>query len=145
MKDLLASDRNSWYGEYLFRKKSGEYISVLERLIVLRNSNGNPVRILGTMQDLSTINNLNTAIEKERKETRRKIIQTFLSAEEREKKELSDELHENINQVLATIHLLQSDQDSPRQSLNPDQQKMRRLLHNMMNVVSSIANKLSPL
>ncbi|MBK6265751.1 PAS domain S-box protein [Marivirga sp. S37H4] len=45
---------NSWEGTYRFRKKDGAYAHVKDKAIILRDKKGNPTRMLGAMQDIST-------------------------------------------------------------------------------------------
>lgn len=101
---LLSTDHN-WWGEYAFRCKNGLYKNVFERLYVARDKQGKPVRIIGTMMDLDPITNLHSDLEKERLAYKREIMRMAINSTEQERKEISDELHENINQVLAAINL----------------------------------------
>ncbi len=105
MTNLLNSSGNTWYGEYLFRHKNGTYIPVLERLYVVRDKNGKALRLVGTMQDLSPLKQLRDDINEERNRMRKSIIRSVYETEERERQMLSDELHENISQGLAALHL----------------------------------------
>ena len=47
-----ATDR--WIGEYRFRRHDGEYANILERALILRDSKGAAVRLVGTMMDVTT-------------------------------------------------------------------------------------------
>lgn len=44
---------NSWRSEYRFLKADGTYSSVLDRGTIIRNKDGEPVRIIGTLLDLT--------------------------------------------------------------------------------------------
>jgi two-component system, NarL family, sensor histidine kinase UhpB len=101
---LLSADHN-WWGEYAFRCKNGLYKNVFERLYVVRDKQGKPVRIIGTMMDLDPITKLHSDLENERLAFKREIMRVAINSTEQERKEISDELHENINQVLAAINL----------------------------------------
>jgi len=46
-------EADKWTGEYRFRKYNGEYAYVKEKTIILRNSTGNPIRMVGALQDIS--------------------------------------------------------------------------------------------
>lgn len=105
LEKLLKGKESAWWGEYLFRCKNGTYKLVLEKLYVVRNAKGKPYRIVGTMQDLTRIKTLEKRGEDEKIRQQREMTKAIMKAEEEERKEISDELNENINQVLATINL----------------------------------------
>jgi diguanylate cyclase (GGDEF)-like protein/PAS domain S-box-containing protein len=58
----IAGGYKSWSGEYRFRRKDGSYAVVFDRGLVIRDSAGRPVRMIGAMLDVSA-----------RKEAERKI------------------------------------------------------------------------
>jgi len=50
---VIESDGTVWYGEYRFRRSDGSYADVLDRGAVLRGVDGEPLRMIGAMLDLS--------------------------------------------------------------------------------------------
>lgn len=44
---------NNWYEEYRFRKADGSYAFVIDRAIFSRNDQGNVIRVIGAMTDIS--------------------------------------------------------------------------------------------
>jgi len=105
LEKLLKGKENTWWGEYQFRCKTGHYKLVLEKLFVVRGEKGKPYRIVGTMQDLTRIKEIERKGNDEKIKQQREITKAIMKAEEEERTEISDELNENINQVLATINL----------------------------------------
>ena len=146
LEKLLKGTESAWWGEYLFRCKNGDYKLVLEKLYVVRNEQGKPYRIVGTMQDLTKIKELEKTGEEEKERQQREMTRAILRAEEEERKEISDELNENINQVLATINL--NIQQVKREAgnyermewLNNAQQLLRLSIEN----IRSISKQLTP-
>jgi PAS domain S-box-containing protein len=51
---LLISSRNTWQSDYRFRCKNGEYAHVRNRAYVQRGDGGEPLRIIGSLLDLTT-------------------------------------------------------------------------------------------
>ncbi len=49
----IDGDAASWSGEYRFRRKDGSYAYVLDRGHVIRDAQGQPVRMIGGMTDLT--------------------------------------------------------------------------------------------
>jgi PAS domain S-box-containing protein len=54
LRQAFAGDSERWSGEYRFRHASGEYLHILERALILRDSDGNALRVVGPMMDVST-------------------------------------------------------------------------------------------
>lgn len=105
LDDLLAGTENVWWGKYLFRCKNGNYKLILDRLFVVRNEDNTPIRLIGTMQDLSELDTLEQKFDHIRQEHQQIIYKAVFQAEEAERHHISEELHENINQVLGAINL----------------------------------------
>lgn len=102
---LLEGTENVWWGKYHFRCKDGSYKPILDRLFVVRNAENIPMRLIGTMQDLTELDKLEQEFEHIRTEHQHTMHKAIFEAEENERHYISEELHENINQVLAAINL----------------------------------------
>jgi signal transduction histidine kinase len=74
-------------------------------LFVVRNDQKKPIRLIGTMQDLTELDSLEQEFINIRKEHQQIMHKAVFQAEEAERQKISEELHENINQVLAAINL----------------------------------------
>ncbi len=142
---LLGSD-NTWWGEYSFRCKNGSYKKVFERLYIVRNPQGKAIRLIGTMMDLTPLNNLQNQMEEERIAYRNEIMRRSITSSEQERKEISDELHENINQVLAAINL---HIEAAKEHMNTEGAEWlgnaQDLLIESMNGIRKLSKRLSPL
>jgi PAS domain S-box-containing protein len=53
IRDALASSSDHWSGEYRFRRADGTYINVLERALILRATNGEAERLIGSLMDVT--------------------------------------------------------------------------------------------
>lgn len=54
LRQAFASTAERWSGEYRFRHSNGQYLSILERALILRDADGAAVRLAGPMMDVST-------------------------------------------------------------------------------------------
>ncbi|MBL0356738.1 MAG: PAS domain-containing protein [Chitinophagaceae bacterium] len=144
--EVMASPKSVWWGKYQFRCKDGSYRLILDRLFVVRDSYGKTLRLIGTMQDLTEIDALQQDLEKIRKQHHKAMIKAIFQAEENERKNISQELNENINQVLAAInmHLAQA-----KGHVTPTGlvwlQEAQGLLLDSISGISNIAKRLSPI
>jgi two-component system, NarL family, sensor histidine kinase UhpB len=143
--EVMASEKSVWWGKYQFRCKDGSYKLILDRLFVVRDESGKTLRMIGTMQDLTEIDSLQQDLEKIRRQHHRTMLKAIFEAEENERKNISEQLNENINQVLAAInmHLSQA-----KHHVTPTGlvwlQEAQGLLLDSINGISNIAKKLSP-
>jgi PAS domain S-box-containing protein len=53
LRDALASTDNTWITEYRFIKPTGEIVTIYDRTYIVRNAEGKPVRMMGSMMDVS--------------------------------------------------------------------------------------------
>lgn len=53
LRDALASSDNTWITEYRFMKPTGEIVTIYDRTYIVRNAEGKPVRMMGSMMDIS--------------------------------------------------------------------------------------------
>ncbi len=54
LADAFAGPAEHWSGEYRFRRADGEYLHILERALILRDTDGTALRLVGPMMDVST-------------------------------------------------------------------------------------------
>jgi len=146
LDELLSGDKTVWWGQYRFLCKNGEYRKVLDRLFVVRDKENNPLRLIGTMQDLTELSTLQLQVENLKLQHRRAMVKAIVHSEENERKDISQELHENINQVLAAVNLKITNvkghiKDEEKSGLK----EVQELLNYSINGIRSIAKRLSPL
>ena len=53
IRDAIAANSQHWSGEYRFRRADGNYIHLLERALILRNSEDHAVRFVGSLMDIT--------------------------------------------------------------------------------------------
>ena len=95
----------TWKDEYRFRCSTGKYKYVFDRGFILFSNNNKPVRLIGAMQDLTDRRKLEQQLTNEKIAKQKQLTQATIQGQERERSEISKELHDNINQILVTIKL----------------------------------------
>lgn len=145
LDELLDSNENVWWGKYLFRCKDGSYKLILDRLFVVRDNNNKPLRLIGTMQDLTELDTLEHKFEQIRKEHQQIMEKAIYKAEENERFKISEELHENINQVLAAInlHIAQAKNHVTGEGI-VWLEDAQNLLHESISGIRVLSKRLSP-
>jgi PAS domain S-box-containing protein len=53
LREAMRSGRESWSAQYRFLRRDGRYAEVEDRSIISRNAKGEPVRVIGAMQDIT--------------------------------------------------------------------------------------------
>jgi two-component system sensor histidine kinase UhpB len=106
IRDAKAS---RWEDEYRLKKSNGEYAVVHDRGCIIYSENGRPVRLIGAIQDITARKRAELIVQedlaRQEKLKQLQLAEATLGAQERERFELGQELHDNINQILATSKL----------------------------------------
>ncbi len=145
LDNLLRGKETIWWGEYHFLCKNGTYKKVLDRLFVVRDENAKPLRLIGTMQDLTELHHLQEQVQLLKEQHKKTMMQTVIKSEENERKNISEELNENINQVLATINfMIGADKEGISELEKNRLHDVRELLAYSIKGIRGIANRLSP-
>ncbi len=92
-----------WEREYRILHNNGPYCHALDRTNIIRDKNGNAVRLVGVMKNITGQKILEHELQRQRQKTTAAIIQ----AQERERAEIGRELHDNVNQILTSVKLYQ--------------------------------------
>jgi two-component system, NarL family, sensor histidine kinase UhpB len=118
MNNLLERNKTSWEDEYLFRCKSGEYKIVYDRSYIIRDKTGKPIRLIGAMKDVTRLRSLEKELINKQLKEKNKIGKTIIVAHEKERKKVKDQLHEDVNQLLASIKIFISRNKAELESEN---------------------------
>lgn len=105
IKHCIASLKENWQDEYRFRCADGSYKYVYDRGFILFNEKGQPFRMFGAMTDITERKKLELELAEQRVKQQKLITEVTIQAQEKERNELGRELHDNINQILATIKM----------------------------------------
>lgn len=105
INEAMATGQTVWKDEYRFRCKNGSYKIIVDRSTIIRDKEGQPIRLIGAMQDVTSERILQQALTIQAMAKHQKTAKGLLQVQEQEKQMLGDELHENISQVLATVKL----------------------------------------
>ena len=68
--DSVANGAIAWRNEYRFRKANGEYADILDRVFVVRDQYGKPLKLIGALHDVT---------ERKQREERLQLIETVIT------------------------------------------------------------------
>jgi PAS domain S-box-containing protein len=96
----------NWVDEYRYLKADGSIAIVLDKGIIIRDKDGNAVRMVGAMQDVSKIKELEREIAEQKLFSQKQKTEVAIQSQEQERQRIGLELHDNINQLLANAKLM---------------------------------------
>lgn len=101
----IEAGLKTWKDEYRFRCINGSYKYVFDRGFIIHNNHNKPTHFIGAMQDLTDRRKLEQQLTGEKINKQKQLTQATIEGQEKERSEISKELHDNINQILVTIKL----------------------------------------
>lgn len=100
----LNQGKTNWQDEYRFLYADGTYRYILDKGFAIYND-GNPVRLIGSIQDITDRKLLEQQLLKEQVQKQKLINKATIDAQEKERGMISAELHDNVNQLLMSARL----------------------------------------
>jgi PAS domain S-box-containing protein len=104
IKDVTEKNMLSWQEEYRFKCADGNYKHMHDKGYVVYE-NGLPVKMIGSLQDVSALKNLENQLLEEKLQKQIEISETVIRVQEKERTNIGYELHDNVNQILSTVKL----------------------------------------
>jgi len=137
---VFASKGTYWQAEYRFRRADGTYAYILDRAQLLYDIDRKPIRWIGSAMDITE--------RKQAEEALRNLSKRILEAQENERRRVSRELHDGVNQILASakFRIESLIEQIPRRSgrLKQEARKTKTLLDKVMLEVRRISRNLRP-
>lgn len=104
IKEATDNGQHSWEDEYRFKLADGSYKHVHDRGYVVYE-NGLPVKMIGSIQDISELKELENKLTEEKLQRQKEISETVIRVQEKERTRIGHELHDNVNQILSTTKM----------------------------------------
>ncbi|HEX8314874.1 MAG TPA: PAS domain S-box protein, partial [Flavisolibacter sp.] len=102
---LRDTSVNRWQVEYRLKNASGNYQTVLDKAVIMRGEK-TVLRVIGALQDVTAQKDLQTRLVQQEMRNKQELIKSIIEAQEKERRQLSVELHDNVNQMLASCKLM---------------------------------------
>lgn len=101
MNTINDAVTTEWNDEYRYKKADGSFAFVNDRGLVLRDDKGKAYRMIGVMQDITKMHDMQQEVVAHQKQ----LTEATILGQEKQKEEIGKELHDNINQILASVKL----------------------------------------
>ena len=144
LNEAMETGKITWQDEYLFRCADGTYKKILDRSFIMHDESGKVYRIIGAMQDVTPQRQLQEQLFDERIKHEKELSQIILSAQERERRRIALELHDNINQLLTTIKLHIDHAYANTEKRGEILTKIDPMINNVINEVRMLSRELAP-
>jgi PAS domain S-box-containing protein len=130
--------------EYRFRKADGTYAIVFDVAYIITNNEGKAIRMLGSKRDITEQKELEAKLLKTEIDKQISINKAVIEGQEKEKLELSQELHDNINQLISTSKLYM--EVAKKQSVQPEMiEKAIETLGAAVHEIRRLSKTLNPI
>jgi two-component system sensor histidine kinase UhpB len=106
VEQYIVDEHEHLTDKYRFRCADDTYKYILDRRYIMRDSSSKPIRMIGVLQDISEQVLLQQKLDEERAAQQKAILQATVEGQEKERSEIGKELHDNINQILASVKLM---------------------------------------
>ena len=94
-----------WKLKYRLKDAKDIYKNVVDKAFIIRE-NGKLVRVIGAIQDITEYNQLQEKLVMQEESKKRAIVRSIIETQEKERRQLSVELHDNVNQILSSCKLM---------------------------------------
>ncbi|NCU03389.1 MAG: PAS domain-containing protein [Chitinophagaceae bacterium] len=101
----ILSLQDVWTTEYKVLGTDNKYYTVISSVFLIRNEAGKIHRLIGEIQDVSQLRNLQAEYYNQQLKHKQRLASTIIKAEENERNRWAQELHDNISQILTVINL----------------------------------------
>ena len=140
INDATANHTGAWQAEYRHLKTDGSCGHMLHRGHFEFDESGNPVRSLGSIMDITE--------RKQAEDLSRGIAKRLIEAQESERRRVSRELHDSVNQILASVKFriesLEEQLPGKNKNIQREAHKTRLLLNKVMSEIRRISRNLRP-
>jgi len=104
--EIIKGSEHRWRKIFRVVRKDKTIVWVNSNAMVIRNKNENATRIVGVLHDVTEVRKLQHELIEQGVQHQKQLAQTIIGAQEKERMEIGKELHDNVNQLLATAKIM---------------------------------------
>ena len=130
--------------EYKYKKVDGNYAIVLNKGYLISDGQGETVRMVGSIEDVTEKKRLEKKLIKQEIDKQKLVAQAVVHAQEKERAEIGKELHDNVNQILSTAKLFLEVAKTNKKERSILIKRSADQIHDAINEIRSISKSLVP-
>jgi two-component system sensor histidine kinase UhpB len=104
--EMQKGSEHRWRKLFRMIRHDGSVAYINNNAFVLRDQNEKAIRVVGVMQDVTELRRLQHELVDQEAQKQKQITETSIRAQEKERTEIGLELHDNVNQLLATAKIM---------------------------------------
>jgi two-component system, NarL family, sensor histidine kinase UhpB len=104
IRNAMESGQQMWHGEYRFRRKDGNYAYVEDRGYILRDGDGQAVRAIGGLTDVTARKLAEEKLDRSRRQLR-SLSARLQHLREEERTRIAREIHDELGQTLTGLKM----------------------------------------
>ncbi len=144
-EEVMASTKLSWQTEYRLLGEDELYYTVISSIYIIRNPSTNKaLRLVGAIQDVSDLRNLQAEYYNEQINYKQKIATSIIEAQETEKNRWAEELHDNVCQLLSVAKLNLSAIDIMPNSAETLTKEAKKLVIESISEIRQLSASIKP-
>jgi two-component system sensor histidine kinase UhpB len=140
---LRGNTTNHWHLEYRIKDVNGKYRYVMDKAFII-NSAKRAIRVIGALQDITAQKELQAKLVQQERKSKREIIRSIIETQEKERRQLSVELHDNINQMLASCKLMLEVAQDNKEAAPALTKKSYESLQTVITEIRKLSHRLNP-
>jgi PAS domain S-box-containing protein len=133
-----------WIDEYRYMKADGNYAIVLNKGYLICDSQGQTIRMVGSIEDVTEKKRLEKKLIKQELDKQKLVAQAVVDAQEKERGEIGKELHDNVNQILSTAKLFLEVAKTNNKERSKLIIRSAAHIHHAINEIRNISRSLVP-
>jgi two-component system, NarL family, sensor histidine kinase UhpB len=102
LKEQIKKGDSHYTKDFRYRCADGSYKNVYGKGYLVFDKENNPVRMIGVLADVTEKIGLQEQLNWQKLQLQKNLTEATIQAQEKEREELGRELHDNINQILAS-------------------------------------------
>lgn len=103
---IIKGNEHRWRKIFRVVRSDGSIVWVNSNALVIRNNNENATRIVGVLHDVTEVRKLQHELIDREVQHQKQLTEIIIGAQEKERMEIGRELHDNVNQLLATAKIM---------------------------------------
>ena len=139
---VVEGKESRWRKIFRMVRPDGSIAWLNSNALVIRDKNEKAVRMVGVMQDVTEVRRLQHELMEQELQRQKQIAEITIQAQEKERQEIGKELHDNVNQLLATAKIMidtaRSIPDMHDLCLTKSQESILAAIHELRSLAHSM-------
>lgn len=130
--------------EFKLLGTDNNYYTVMSTLFLIRNSEGKLERLIGEVQNITQLRNLQAEYFSQQLKHKQRLATTIIKAQENERNRWAQELHDNVSQILTVINLYLSNHQLTEEKNIQIVEQAKSLVNEVQQEIRLLSSSMKP-